>query len=126
MKLESMATRGRDVLKLEPEIMGGVLNTTSMVLAVFEAKDKFSAADLAYSTQCYFAKGLAQLAIKAAQKRGVTAIGFSGGVAYNKHITLTIKRYVGENGIQFYVHEAIPAGDGGISFGQTLAAVNSD
>jgi len=125
MKLESAATHGYDVLKLEPETIGGILNTANIVWAVFEAKDKFAVADLAYSTQSYLAKGLAQLAVEAAQKAGINTIGFSGGVAHNKHITLSIRRYVEENGIRFCVHEALPAGDGGISFGQALAAAIS-
>jgi hydrogenase maturation protein HypF len=125
MKLESTAARGHDVLELEPEIAEGVLNTTKIIYAVFEARSKLSASDLAYSIQSYLAKGLAQLAIEAAQRIGVKAIGFSGGVAYNKHITLAIEKYVEGNGLRLYVHEALPAGDGGISFGQALAATTS-
>ena len=125
MKLESTAIHGHDILKLEPDTTGGILNTTNLVLAVFEAKDTLSAPDLAYSTQSCIAKGLAQLAIEEAQKTGVNSIGFSGGVAYNKHIMLAIKRRVEENGVRFYVHKALPAGDGGIAFGQALAAAIS-
>ncbi len=122
MKLESAAIEGHDVLKLEPTVEGDILNTTKVVSAVFESKDKFSLPDLAFSAQSYIAKGLAQLAIELVQKTGVDAIGFSGGVAYNKHITSAIKEQVEENGVKFYIHKAIPAGDGGISFGQAFAA----
>lgn len=122
MKLESTAIRGRDVLKIKPKIANGILDTTSIVEAVFDAKDKFSAADLAYSVQSYLARGLAELAVEATQKTGIGTIGFSGGVAYNRYITSGIQEYVNENGVKFYVHEAAPAGDGGISFGQVLAA----
>ncbi|MCW3986338.1 MAG: carbamoyltransferase HypF [Candidatus Bathyarchaeota archaeon] len=123
MKLEAAATHGQDMLKLEPEIENEVLDTTRIVRAVFEAKDDFSTADLAYSTQSYMAKGMAQLAVGAAQKIGIKAIGFSGGVAYNKHITSAIKKLVEKKGVKFYMHNSLPAGDGGISFGQALAAV---
>ncbi|MFP3985475.1 MAG: carbamoyltransferase HypF, partial [Candidatus Bathyarchaeia archaeon] len=125
LKLESAATLGRCVLKLEPKIIDGVLNTTDIIRAVFEAKDKNSSADLACSAQSYIAQGLAQLAIDAAQRTGTKTIGFSGGVAYNKHITLTIKKHVEKNGFKFYVHESVPAGDGGISFGHAVAAAIS-
>lgn len=125
MKLESAAIHGHDVLKLEPKIFGNVLDTTNIVQAVFEAKDKFSIADLAYSTQSYLAKGLAHLAVEAAQRLGINAIGFSGGVAYNKHIALAVNNHVEKNGFKLYVHEKLPPGDGGISFGQTLAATIS-
>jgi len=122
MKLESVATCGYDVLKLELKITGGNLETTSMVWSIFEAKDELSAADLAYSAQSYLARGLAQLAVDAAQRTGIKAVGISGGVAYNKYITSTIRKRVEESGIKFYVHETLPTGDGGISFGQALAA----
>jgi hydrogenase maturation protein HypF len=122
MKLESAAIHGHDVLKLEPQIASNVLDTTNIVQAVFEAKGRFSTADLGYSTQSYLAKGLAQLAVEAAQRIGLNVIGFSGGVAYNKHITLTMKSHIEKNGLKFYVHKMLPPGDGGISFGQALAA----
>lgn len=122
MKLESAAVNGRDVLKLEPEISNDILNTTIIVQAVFEARNKLPVADLAYSAQSYLAKGLAQLAVRAAQRLGVDAVGFSGGVAYNKHIALALRKNVEESGIELLTHEALPAGDGGISFGQAFAA----
>ncbi len=122
MKLESAAVRGRDVLKLEPEIVDGVLNTTRIVQAVFEARNRLPTSDLAYSAESYLARGLAQIAAEAAQKRGTTTVGFSGGVAYNRHMTLTIKKHVEKSDVKFCAHEALPAGDGGVSFGQSLAA----
>jgi hydrogenase maturation protein HypF len=122
IKLESAAMHGHDALKLEPQISNGVLDTTNIVRAVFEGKGRVPIRDLAYSTQSYLAKGLALLAVDAARRRGVDAIGFSGGVAYNKHITLLIRREVEASGFRFYVHKALPAGDGGVSFGQALAA----
>jgi hydrogenase maturation protein HypF len=122
MKLESAAIKGKDVLKLEPAIRGRVIETTVMVKEIFENKDKHSVANLAYSAQCYLAKSLAQLAIEEALRLGVKAIGFSGGVAYNEHITLTIGKIVEKCGLKFFVHELVPAGDGCVSFGQTIVA----
>jgi len=123
MKLESAAVGGHDVLKLEPNIRAGFLDTTCIVQAVFEARNKISKRDLAYSSQSYLAKGLAQLAVNAAHETGVDVVGFSGGVAFNGQITSFIRKNVEANGITFLVHKNLPAGDGGISFGQALAAV---
>jgi hydrogenase maturation protein HypF len=122
MKLESVAVAGKDVLKREPEIEGDTLNTTLLVKEVFEQKNKFSSADLAYSAESYLAKGLALLAIDQAKHLGVKHIGFSGGVAYNLHMTATVREMVKESGLDFVVHEKLPAGDGCISFGQAYAA----
>ena len=122
MKLEATAAQGREALNLEPEITGNILNTSKMLNQVFQNKQKFSKADLAFSAQSYLARGLALLAIEKAQELGVKNIGFSGGVAHNQHITLTIKKTVEEAGFRFFVHQLVPPGDGGISFGQAVVA----
>ncbi|MDH5532528.1 MAG: carbamoyltransferase HypF, partial [Candidatus Bathyarchaeota archaeon] len=121
MKLESAATKGRDVLKLEPKLASKTVDTTLLVREVFNQRRNHSIADLAYSTQSYLAKGLAQLAVEEAERLGVKAVGFSGGVAYNEHITQTIRKTVEEGGFKFLVHSLVPPGDGGVSFGQAIA-----
>ncbi|MFQ6086435.1 MAG: carbamoyltransferase HypF [Candidatus Bathyarchaeia archaeon] len=122
MKLESAASTGRNVLKLQPIINGNVVDTTSLVQEIFAQKNAFSIADLAFSAQFYIARGLAQPASERAKQLGIDVLGFSGGVACNEHITSTIKRVVEENGLRFVAHELVPPGDGGISFGQAVAA----
>ncbi|MCW4016631.1 MAG: carbamoyltransferase HypF [Candidatus Bathyarchaeota archaeon] len=122
MKLESAAIQGKDTLKLAPRIDGNILDTTFLVHEIFSKRDKFSVADLACSTQAYIGKGLAQLALKEAEKLQVKNIGFSGGVAYNEHITATMRKTVEKAGYKFLVHTKIPAGDGGTSFGQSIVA----
>jgi len=122
MKLESTAIGGKDVLELEPRLEGNVINTTSVVKEVFLQREKRSIADLAYSAQSYIARSLAQLAIEKAEQLNIKAVGFSGGVAYNEQITLTIRRVIEESGLTFVVHRVVPPGDGGTSFGQAIAA----
>lgn len=122
MKLESAAIKGKDILKLEPEFEGDTLNTTWLIKEVFEQRNKFSPNDLACSAQLYLAHGLAQIAAQEAKHSGIKNIGFSGGVAYNQHITSTIKRIIKQNKLNFFVHEKLPTGDGCISLGQTYAA----
>jgi len=122
MKLESAAIKGRDVLNLEPLIEDNVLNTTALVQQIFNQRTVYSVGDLAFSAQSYLAQGLAQLAVKQAKQLGINIVGFSGGVAYNEHITQTIRKAVEENGLRFVVHETVPPGDGGISLGQAVAA----
>ncbi len=122
MKLESAALTGRNVLKLKPVIRESVIDTTSLVHEIFTKKDAFSIADLAFSAQSYIAQSVAQLASAKAKQLGIDVVGFSGGVAYNEHITSTIRELVEENGLRFVVHELVPPGDGGVSFGQAVAA----
>jgi hydrogenase maturation protein HypF len=122
MKLESAALDGKDVLKLQPVMKENVIDTTFLVHEIFAQKNAFSIADLAFSAQSYIARSLAQLASEEARRLGVDVVGFSGGVAYNEHMASTIRRVVEENGLRFVVHELVPPGDGGVSFGQAVAA----
>jgi hydrogenase maturation protein HypF len=122
MKLESAALKGKDLLNLTPEFKGDAVDTTLLVHEIFDQKGKHSVADLACSAQHYLARSLAESAVEEAERLKVDFIGFSGGVAHNEHITLTIRRIVEENGFKFLVHDQVPPGDGGISFGQVIAA----
>jgi len=122
MKLEAAATKGKDALKLEPIIKDNVLNTTALVHQIFNQRNACSISDLAFSAQLYLAKGLAQMAVSEAKRLDVDVVGFSGGVAYNEQITQTIRKAVEESRHRFGVHELVPSGDGGISFGQAVAA----
>jgi hydrogenase maturation protein HypF len=121
MKLESAAMKGNSVLKLKPIIKNNTLDTTQLLLEIFENLRKHSKADLAYLAHAYLAKGLAELAIEKAAENSVRTVGFSGGVACNEIFTLTMRRIVETAGLRFLVHEAVPAGDGGLSFGQAVS-----
>ncbi len=122
MKLESTAIRGKDILNLEPTIGSSTLRTTQMVEHIFKNREKYSRADLAFSAHMYLAKGLARLAMEKARENDVENIGFSGGVACNQIITSTMRKTIEASGFRFLVHQAVPSGDGGISFGQTVAS----
>ena len=122
MKLESVAMEGKDILNITPEIRGNTIDTALLVHEIFNERNKLPVADLAFSAESYLANGLAQLAMENAEQLDVKTIGFSGGVAYNEHITQMIRKNVEKNGFRFVVHNMVPPGDGGIAFGQTIAA----
>ncbi len=128
MKLESAATKSTHTVDLpiifKKDINSGLplLDTTELFLGVYELLGKYPPADLAFAVEESFAKGISELAISLATKRGLEKIGLSGGVAYNDHITSCIARTVTEAGFEFLAHRQVPCGDGCISFGQALAA----
>ena len=78
--------------------------------------------DVAATAQRTLAKGLGTLAVDAARERGLDAIGFSGGVAYNEAITGHLRSVVEDAGLRFLAHERVPPGDAGISYGQAVVA----
>ena len=125
MKLESAAIGGEDVLKLEPVLKGEVIETTSMVRGIFMSIGRLSVRDLACSAQSYMARSLGKSAMMAANEQGIKAIGFTGGVACNEAISRILKATVESEGLRFLVHDAVPPGDGGLSFGQAVVAAQS-
>ena len=120
MKLESAAVKGVDVMKIKPVIRGNILDTSELLVQIFENQAKASREDLAYSAHAYLANGLSSLAIAAAQKNGVKTVGFTGGAAANGILTKLMRQTVEAAGLRFLVHEAVPSGDGGVSFGQAV------
>jgi hydrogenase maturation protein HypF len=120
MRLESAAVKGKDTLSLAPIIRGELLDTTDLLTAVFENRDKLAKADLAYSVHAYLAKGLAGLAVEKAVEHGVGCVGFTGGAAVNALLASIARETVEAASLRFLVHEAVPAGDGGVSFGQAV------
>jgi len=120
IKLESAAVNGKDALSMEPIIKENMLDTTQMLSAVFENVGKASTPDLAYSAHAYLARGLATLAVEKALEHGIHAVGFSGGAANNQILAKLMRETVEAAGLRFLVHEAVPPGDGGVSFGQAV------
>jgi hydrogenase maturation protein HypF len=122
MKLESTALQGRDVLQIEPIIKSSIIDTSQLLEEIYTNLGRFNTADLAFSAESYIARSLAELAVEAAEIKGVSAVGFTGGVACNEHIHKIIKKIIEDNNLIFISHDAVPPGDGGISLGQAAVA----
>ncbi|MDP2766047.1 MAG: hypothetical protein Q8O41_01130, partial [Candidatus Methanoperedens sp.] len=101
-----------------------VLDTTEIIEAVYLAKAEHPLPDIAASAQQAIARGLCEMAVKAAKDAGIGTIGFSGGVAYNDAIVGTARNFAEEEGFEFIVHSKVPCGDGGISLGQAVIGAN--
>ena len=122
LKLESAALLGRDVLGLEPIVHKGVLDTTQLMGTVYEEVGRVAVENLARSVHAYLGRGLAELAIQTAEAQKTRNVGLTGGVACNQLLTGYMRQRVEAAGLDFYVHRTVPAGDGGISLGQVVAA----
>ena len=126
IRLESTAARGKDTVKITPEInkRNGkyIYDTTKLLHDILEKINQYKVQDLAASGQRAFAEGLAQMAIIAAEETGIKIVGFTGGVAYNEAINRIISKQVKENKLRFIEHKKTPPGDAGISIGQAIIA----
>ena len=121
MKLESCAYYSTKELEIPTIIEGNVLNTTEIlreVVRLYQNGEK--KADVARAGQDAVARGLAELAINAADDKNITTIGATGGVFYNEAITDRVKKTVENNGYEFIQHKNTCAGDGSVSLGQAI------
>ena len=123
MKLESCAYYATKDLDIPFIIEDNVLNTTEILKEVVNLYHKGEKkADVACAGQNAVAKGLAELAIRAADKKDLEEIGATGGVFYNEAITNTVKNYIINEGYRFIQHTNTCAGDGSVSLGQAIIA----
>ena len=121
MKLESCAYYSKNDLEIEYSIEKNQLNTTEILRDVVNLYQKgVNKADVANAGQNAVANGLAELAVKSADKLKLDNIGATGGVFYNESITNTVKNHVENAGYTFIQHKNTCAGDGSVSLGQAI------
>ena len=126
MKLEAFAAKGR-ALPLEPPLVPSgerlVVDTVALFRELWKLRKKGARPeDLAATAQAALARGLARIAVGAAQEAGIPMVGITGGAAVNFALSETVREEVERAGLRFLAHRKVPPGDGGLSFGQLLQA----
>ncbi len=131
MKLEAAAVGGT-AEAWEPvfSTVGGceVLSTQAILKTALSrfsrapAGDKNAVRNIAASVQYNLARGIAALAIHAAERDGIPRVALSGGVIANRAIRETIRAEVTGAGLALIINDAYPPGDGCVSFGQCIWA----
>jgi hydrogenase maturation protein HypF len=123
MRLEAVAT---DPSILDPPLdqRGGqtVLDVSAAFDRLADLADRRPPGVLAATAQRLLGRGLAEIAVDAATRRGVDAVGFTGGVAYNEAIDRTVRERVETGGLCYLGHDCVPPGDAGIAYGQAVTA----
>lgn len=131
MKLESQAAAGTPSawdLTYGKEGSCETFSTGSLMRTAFaEMRDRGgngpgAIPGLAASLQYNFARGIAELAIRAAEDRNIPIVTLSGGVAINRAIRETIRDEITAHGLDFRINPQYPLGDGCISYGQCIFA----
>jgi len=131
MKLESAAAGGNaEPWDLSFSTVNGceVLSTRSLMKTALARLQEPGANDLrqvrsiAASFQFNLARGIAALAIHAAEREGFGSVAVSGGVAYNHAVRETIREEIRMRGYECIINADYPLGDGCVSFGQCVYA----
>ena len=135
---------GEPAMKLESAASGGHAEEWDLLFATLNGRETLSSRsliktafglmkegrggdmkvirDIAASFQYNLARGIAQLAIHAADHEGIKRIALSGGVAYNHAIRETIRKEITAHSCECVINSDYPLGDGCVSFGQCVYA----
>jgi hydrogenase maturation protein HypF len=131
MKLESAAAgMAKEPWDLTFATLNGceVLSSRALMTTAFVKLQEAGKGDLRFvrslaaSFQYNLARGIAALAIRAAEREGMKTVALSGGVAYNHAIRETIRQEVTGRGFTCTINADYPLGDGCVSFGQCVYA----
>ena len=131
MKLESAAVGGHAEqwdLRFTTREGCEILSSRSLIQTAFSRMqaardgDRGVIRDIAASFQYNLARGIAQLALNAADREGMKKIALSGGVAYNHAIRETIRKEITTHSCECVINADYPLGDGCVSFGQCVYA----
>ncbi|RLF20560.1 MAG: carbamoyltransferase HypF [Thermoprotei archaeon] len=125
MKLEAHANMDPRLIEgVEPHITSRgnlmTLETGDLLLQLLELLDKHPTPRIAYTAHVAVARGLAEMACRAAEEEGIRVVGVTGGAAVNEIIVSVVEHEVSRRGLKFLRHRALPPGDGGLSAGQAL------
>lgn len=124
--LEARAFEGRilsiDHYKIVQE--DGILrvNYDDMVDAVMDLKNSLKAGDLARSFLYWLGRAFGEVVVKSTRGSGAQGLVLSGGAAVNEYIYQGLRDSVAEEGLKPLLPRRIPPNDGGVAFGQVLAA----
>jgi len=124
MKLESFAYGATGDLTIPIKIKKidhhPVLDTNHLISNIMELiANGENKKEIAAASQTSVSEGLAEIAIRSADKKGIEHVGATGGVFYNEAITLATKNYIEKEGFKFVQHINSCAGDGSVSLGQS-------
>ncbi len=125
MQLEAVSRHTDEIIAL-PQAMNAseILITDWRPLIGFLKDDTRSPAERGSVFHASLAAAIVDQALFHREKYAVSKVGLSGGVFQNRLLTEQARDGLLKHGFTVYLHEQLPAGDGGISFGQLIEASN--
>lgn len=123
MQLEAISCETQAVIRLPiAKNASEMLVTDWSPLIAFLKNSKISPSERASIYHASLAAAIVDQAIALRNKYAVNGVGLSGGVFQNRLLTEQALAGLVKHGFDVYLHEQLPAGDGGISFGQLIEA----
>jgi hydrogenase maturation protein HypF len=131
---QTSSFEGQAAMALEFARRGGVADAYSFVVtatkpivvdwepAIHELLDDISGCADVGLVSAKFHNGLVEAAVAVAKRTGMRKIVLSGGCFQNPYLTEYLVGRLRDEKFQPYWHQRIPPNDGGIAFGQTVAA----
>lgn len=123
MRLEAMSTPSTEAITLPlSQNSAGVLVSDWGPLIPFLLSTGVSPAERSSVFHASLAATIVAQAKAIREQHGITRVGLSGGVFQNRLLSEQALSALEKLGFEVYLHEGIPSGDGGISFGQVIEA----
>ena len=122
MCLEAISSADAEAIALPQTIDGDILITDWSPLLPLLMDKSINAAERGSVFHASLASSIVRQAMTHRQTHGVHTIGLSGGVFQNRLLAEQVQLGLQQQGFDVYLHEKLPAGDGGISFGQLIEA----
>ena len=123
MRLEAISASGAEAIPLPlSKNPAGVLISDWSPLLPFLMNKAVSPAKRSSVFHASLAAAIGAQANALREQHGIRQVGLSGGVFQNRQLAEQALSALENLGFDVYLHEAIPSGDGGISFGQVIEA----
>lgn len=125
MRLEAISSPNAEAIPLPlAENSSGILISDWSPMLPFLMKEDISPAERGSIFHASLARIIVDQALAIRVKYGITRVGLTGGVFQNRLLTERALCELAKLDFEVYLHEALPSGDGGISFGQIIEAGN--
>lgn len=123
MQLEAVSRETDQIIAL-PQMKNdaGILITDWSPLIAFLKNHRISPAVRASVFHASLAAAIVEQSLFHREQYAVSQVGLTGGVFQNRLLTEQALAGLVKQGFAVYLHEQLPAGDGGISFGQLIEA----
>ena len=120
----------KNILRVEYTKIDGIWQAQMIKLLVdmYYLKSKYSKAILAYLFHLAIADAIIEMAERICKEQDVSQVVLSGGSFINRILLQEVMCGLRDRGLDVYINEKVPCGDGGIALGQMYLAtyINQD